>query len=103
MACGVARQMSSHVTQASLADDAQQQQVRDDVTTNDVIAQSLAVTELQEGDAAVRLSTIASVVNKARQSISFVDHAAMAKFSLSPAFGTKIQRELPFEDTRISL
>jgi len=50
---GVARQMSSHVTRASLADDAQQQQVRDDVTTNDVIAQSSTVTELQERDAAV--------------------------------------------------
>ena len=51
---GVARQMSSHVTRASLADDAQQQQVlRDDVTTNDVIAQSSTVTELQDRDAAV--------------------------------------------------
>jgi len=92
VACGVVRQMSSHVTQASLADDAQQQQVRDDVTTNDVIAQSLTVTELRE-----------TPQSGCRPSQVWSTKLDMAKFSLSPAFGTKIQRELPFEDTRISL
>jgi len=45
---GNARHMSTHVTQTSLADDAQQQQqVRGDVT-RDVTAQSSTQTELQE-------------------------------------------------------
>ena len=43
---GDVRQMPSHVTQTSFADDAQQQQVRGDVTHD--VTQSSTVTELQE-------------------------------------------------------